>query len=245
MSNSLRPCGTRAHQAPLSMWLSRQEYWSGLSCPPPGDHSDPGIESHLLCLLHWQAGSLPVVSPRKPSLMDLSQNILLFVWLILGLYFGLAFCSLPQGPFVVQALSLVQSKKKKVKHFFGKTKTKHGIIIITHKEKLQSLKSLCHFCIRILGVWLLPSPWSVWVCHLRFCVWNSLLPPDPFSLIVDTDPPFLKMLLFQLTPNFSQATQLACMPVRDLDGGFCSNGILETFLLHFLGNVMFHGWCAG
>ena len=33
-----------AHQAPLSMGFSRQEYWSGLPCPPPGDLPDPGIE---------------------------------------------------------------------------------------------------------------------------------------------------------------------------------------------------------
>ena len=32
------------HQAPLSMGLFRQEYWSGLPCPLPGDHPDPGIE---------------------------------------------------------------------------------------------------------------------------------------------------------------------------------------------------------
>ena len=36
---------TVAHQAPLSMGLSRQEYWSGLPCPPPGDLPDPGIET--------------------------------------------------------------------------------------------------------------------------------------------------------------------------------------------------------
>ena len=35
---------TIAHQAPLSMRFSRQEYWSGLLCPPPGDLPDPGIE---------------------------------------------------------------------------------------------------------------------------------------------------------------------------------------------------------
>ena len=35
---------TVVHQAPLSMKFSRQEYWSGLPCPPPGDLSDPGIE---------------------------------------------------------------------------------------------------------------------------------------------------------------------------------------------------------
>jgi len=37
-----------AHQAPLSMEFSRQEYWSGLPCPPPGDLPDPGIKSTSL-----------------------------------------------------------------------------------------------------------------------------------------------------------------------------------------------------
>ena len=35
---------TVADQAPLSTGFSRQEYWSGLPCPPPGDVPDPGIE---------------------------------------------------------------------------------------------------------------------------------------------------------------------------------------------------------
>ena len=56
---------TVACQAPLSMGFSKQEYWSELPCPPPGDQSDLGIKPHLLCLLHWQAGSLPLVSPGK------------------------------------------------------------------------------------------------------------------------------------------------------------------------------------
>ena len=44
---------TVAHQVPLSMGLSRQEYWTGLPFPPPGDLPDPGTEprspvSHVL-----------------------------------------------------------------------------------------------------------------------------------------------------------------------------------------------------
>jgi len=39
---------TVAHQAPLSKGFSRQEYWSGLLCPPPGDLPNPGIESEFL-----------------------------------------------------------------------------------------------------------------------------------------------------------------------------------------------------
>ena len=35
---------TVAHQAPLSMGFSMQEYWSRLLCPPPGGLSNPGIE---------------------------------------------------------------------------------------------------------------------------------------------------------------------------------------------------------
>ena len=35
---------TLAHQAPLSMEFPRQEYWSGLPLPSPGDLSHPGIE---------------------------------------------------------------------------------------------------------------------------------------------------------------------------------------------------------
>ena len=35
---------TVACQAPLSIGFSRQQYWSGLSCPPPGNLPDPGIE---------------------------------------------------------------------------------------------------------------------------------------------------------------------------------------------------------
>ena len=39
---------TVAHQAPLSMKFSRQEHWSGLPLPPPGDLSKPGIEPKSL-----------------------------------------------------------------------------------------------------------------------------------------------------------------------------------------------------
>ena len=50
-------------QAPLSMGLSRQEYWSGLPCPSPGDLPDPGIKPRSPAL---QADSLPFEPPGKP-----------------------------------------------------------------------------------------------------------------------------------------------------------------------------------
>ena len=45
---------TRTHQAPLSMRFSRQEYWSRLSFPTPGDLPDPRIKPDLLHFLQWQ-----------------------------------------------------------------------------------------------------------------------------------------------------------------------------------------------
>ena len=41
---SLQSYGPLACQAPLFMGFSRQGYWSGLSCPPPGDLHNPGVE---------------------------------------------------------------------------------------------------------------------------------------------------------------------------------------------------------
>ena len=44
---------TITHQVPLSMGFSRQEYWSGLPLPPPGDLPNPGLElntSYVSCI---------------------------------------------------------------------------------------------------------------------------------------------------------------------------------------------------
>ena len=67
-SNSVTPW-TVAHQAPLSKGFSGQEYWSGLPCPLPGDLTNPGIKPESLSFLHWQADSLPLVTPGKPFIL--------------------------------------------------------------------------------------------------------------------------------------------------------------------------------
>ena len=41
-----------AHQAPLSIGFSRQEYWSRLPCPPPGYLPTQGLNPHLFYFLH-------------------------------------------------------------------------------------------------------------------------------------------------------------------------------------------------
>ena len=59
-------------QAPLSMEFSRQEYWSGLPCPHPGDLPNAGIEPRSPTL---QADSLPPEPPGKPwRYIDLDIN---------------------------------------------------------------------------------------------------------------------------------------------------------------------------
>ena len=57
---------TVAHQAPLSVGFSRQEHWSGLLCPSPGDLPNPGMEAGSPAL---QADSLPSESPGKPYII--------------------------------------------------------------------------------------------------------------------------------------------------------------------------------
>ena len=56
---------TVAHQAPPSLGFPRQEYRSGLPCPPPGDLPDPGIEPMSLTSLALQVNSLPLAPPGK------------------------------------------------------------------------------------------------------------------------------------------------------------------------------------
>ena len=62
MSRHFSTSWTAAHQAPLSMGFPRQEYWSELLFPSPGDLPDPGIKSRSPAL---QAHSSPSEPPGK------------------------------------------------------------------------------------------------------------------------------------------------------------------------------------
>ena len=57
---------TVVHQAPLSMGFSRQEYWSGLPCPPPGDLPHSGAELASPVSPALQVDSLHIEPPGKP-----------------------------------------------------------------------------------------------------------------------------------------------------------------------------------
>ena len=71
VSDSIVTPWTVAHQAPLSMGLSRQAYWSGLPFPSPGIFPTQGLN---LCLLHWQADSLPVSQQGSPRAHESRDN---------------------------------------------------------------------------------------------------------------------------------------------------------------------------
>ena len=58
---------TGARRAPLFMGFSRQEYWSELQCPPPGDLPDPLIEPALPAVCALQADSLPLSHRGSPT----------------------------------------------------------------------------------------------------------------------------------------------------------------------------------
>ena len=72
LCNSTR---TVAHLAPLSMGFSRQEYWSGLPCPPPGGLPDPGIKH------------VPPVSPALAGGFFTTSAIIMFSTLKIFKYY--------------------------------------------------------------------------------------------------------------------------------------------------------------
>ena len=67
---------TIARQAPLSMGFSRQEYWSGLPCPPPRDLPDPGIEPESLMS---PAGKFFTTSATCEALLGISIDVQFWV----------------------------------------------------------------------------------------------------------------------------------------------------------------------
>ena len=72
VSDSLRPYGLRPTRL-LCLWgFSRQEYWSGLPCSPPGDLPNPRIKPKSPVL---QAGSLPSEPPGKPRVVHNRANV--------------------------------------------------------------------------------------------------------------------------------------------------------------------------
>ena len=90
ISNSLPPPWTIARQVPLSIGFSRQEYWSGLPCPPPGDLPNPGIKPRSPAL---QGDSLLSEPPGRPKNTGVgSLSLLQGIFLTQKLNRGLLHC---------------------------------------------------------------------------------------------------------------------------------------------------------
>ena len=85
---------TVAHQTPLSLGFSRQEYWSQFPFPSAGD-PNPGIELMSLTSPVLQEGPLPLASPGKPETrLHCSNNQFKFQWLnTTKVYFSLCSAS--------------------------------------------------------------------------------------------------------------------------------------------------------
>ena len=66
-----------ALQAPLSMGFSRQEYWSGLPCPPPGNLPGPGIKPTFLVSSALAGGFFTISTTCKIELMNKLKNIVI------------------------------------------------------------------------------------------------------------------------------------------------------------------------
>ena len=88
---------TVARKAPLSMGFSRQEYWSGLPCSPPGDLPNPGLPHCRQILYHWATKqatyTLPLgSSSHLPDLTPLGHHRALSWAPVLSCSFPLAIC---------------------------------------------------------------------------------------------------------------------------------------------------------
>ena len=110
---------TIACQAPLSTGFSRQEYWSGLPCLPPGDLPNPGIEPRYPAL---QVDSLLSEPPGKPK--DTGVSSLSLLWgdfLTQESNWGLLHCrwilyqlNYPRSPRPTIGLSIMKVKSESV-----------------------------------------------------------------------------------------------------------------------------------
>ena len=78
---------TIAGLAPLSMEFSRQEYWSGLPFPSPGDLPDPGIEPTTFASPAWAGGFFTTKPPGRSLLLSNTELHWQALWLTIFFIF--------------------------------------------------------------------------------------------------------------------------------------------------------------
>ena len=124
MSNSFETPWTVARQAPLSMGLSRQESWSGLPFPPPGDLPHPGMEPTSPASSALAGGFFTTVQPEKPS-----YRHAVFLFLNLQPY-RLTVSPLPASPLHTQYYYQIQDTASMQHDYQIHTPIQYAIIIL-------------------------------------------------------------------------------------------------------------------
>ena len=135
--------GTVACQAPLSMGFSRQEYWTGLPCPPSGDLPDPGIKPTSLLSLALAGRFFTTVPSRKPQQLE---ELSLFAWVLKGLFFIFFFS-------ISGIRDGLDRSKVRLPENPGRKFTSQGL----GRKKQVPPRRTCS-----LRVWILKRCWSSW-----------------------------------------------------------------------------------
>ena len=124
MASSLTPNGVLPTRLFCPWGFARQEYWSGLPCPPPDDLPNQGIKSRSSTL---QADSLPSKPPGKPMNTGVGSLCLLHgIFLTQELNWGLLHCrwilyqlSYQGSPFIYNGILHIQRLEKGMANHFS------------------------------------------------------------------------------------------------------------------------------
>ena len=147
---------TAAHQAPLSLEFSRQEYWSRFPFPTPGELPDPETETESLVFPVLAGGPLPLVPHEKPMHM------------IFGITFFLH-CSLPRGVKV----TIVEKAMWKI----CKSTTSSS-----QQAKSKSESEVAQLCLTLCDLWTVvgQAPLSMGLSRQEYWTWLPF--PSPGDL---------------------------------------------------------------
>ena len=83
---------TVAHRAPLCMGFSRQEYWSGLPCPPPGDSSQSRDQICVSCVSCLTSGFFTTSTTGKSSMCIYVCIYLCGIWMCVHICIWVPMC---------------------------------------------------------------------------------------------------------------------------------------------------------
>ena len=188
---------TVAHQALPSVGFSRQEYWSGLPFPPPGDLLNPGIEPRSPAL---QADSLPAEPQGKP------KNT------------GVGRLSLLQGIFPTQEPNQGLLPCRWILYQLSYQGRLIGDIR-SYYFKLVSLDFFISSSLKIFYPMVLTSDFSFWPCCVACGIWVSLTRhwtqgPQQWELrVLSTEPPRNALTSFEMILSWITYYQDGCKTV--------------------------------